>query len=45
MTRVVADEIAALRRQSVGQLQQRFAVVVGELARVRNKVWLVKRIA
>jgi hypothetical protein len=41
----ISQEVAALRRLSVGQLRQRFTEVFGETTRVGNKPWLVKRIA
>src|SRR5262245_30573684 len=45
MDRNINQEVAALRRLSVGQLRQRFAEVFGEATAVGNKPWLVKRIA
>lgn len=45
MADVILDEIAGLSRQTVGQLQNRFAQVFGEPARVANKAWLAKQIA
>jgi len=41
----IGNEVAALRRMTVGQLRQRFAEVFGEATAVGNKPWLVKRIA
>jgi len=41
----VANEVAALQRLSVKQLQARYAQAFGESTNVHNKTWLVKRIA
>lgn len=40
----VETELATLRTQTVGELQQRFREVYGEATRSRNKDFLVKRI-
>jgi hypothetical protein len=40
----VAQEVAALRRMSVKELQAKYVEVFGEATRTRNKAWLVKRI-
>jgi hypothetical protein len=41
----LVNEIAALKRLTVGQLRQRFAEVFGEATQASNRIWLVKRIA
>src|SRR5262249_20406640 len=41
----LADEIAALARQTVPELRQRYAALFGEATVARHKTWLVKRIA
>ena len=41
----IGQEVATLRRLTVGQLRQRFVEVFGEATAVGNKPWLVKRIA
>ena len=41
----IGKEVAALRRMTVNELRSRYADVCGEPTRVRNKDWLVKRIA
>ncbi len=41
----LTKELAALERMSVGQLQQRYAEVFGELVRSRHKQYLIRRIA
>jgi hypothetical protein len=41
----IVNEVAALRRLSVGQLRLRFAELFGETTRASNRTWLVKRIA
>ena len=41
----IVNEVAALRRLSVGQLRQRFAELFGEATHASNRTWLVKRIA
>src|SRR5262245_36957437 len=41
----LADEIAALARQTVPELRQRYAALFGEATFARHKTWLVKRIA
>ena len=40
----IVNEVAALRRLSVGQLRLRFAELFGETTRASNRTWLVKRI-
>jgi hypothetical protein len=40
----IANEVAALRRMSTGQLRHRYAEVFGETTNANNKAWLVKRI-
>jgi hypothetical protein len=40
----IVNEVAALRRLSVGQLRQRFAELFGETTNASNRTWLVKRI-
>jgi hypothetical protein len=44
MSRDFGEEISRLRRESVSVLAQRYAEVFGELPRVGNRAWLVKRI-
>ena len=41
----LADEIAALARQTVLELRQRYAALFGEATLARHKTWLIKRIA
>ena len=41
----VGAEMAALRRLTVKQMQDRYAEVFGETTRCYNRDWLVKRIA
>jgi Protein of unknown function (DUF2924) len=41
----VSQEVAALARNSIRELQLRYAEVFGESTSARNKGWLVKRIA
>lgn len=41
----IGQEVAALRRMTVNELRARYIAVCGEETRVRNKDWLVKRIA
>src|SRR5262249_45880377 len=41
----LADEIAALARQTVPELRERYAALFGEATTARHKAWLVKRIA
>jgi hypothetical protein len=40
----IVNEVAALERLSIGQLQQRFAELFGETTKASNCIWLVKRI-
>ena len=40
----IVNEVAALRRLSVGQLRLRFAELFGEATKASNRTWLVKRI-
>jgi hypothetical protein len=40
----IVNEVAALRRLSVGQLRQRFAELFGENTNASNRTWLTKRI-
>lgn len=40
----IVNEVAALRRLSVGQLRQRFAELFGETTNASNRTWLTKRI-
>jgi hypothetical protein len=40
----LVNEVAALKRLSIGQLRQRFAEVFGEATAASNRTWLVKRI-
>ncbi|MBX3399476.1 MAG: DUF2924 domain-containing protein [Gemmataceae bacterium] len=44
-TLTIAQQLAALPRLSVKQLQARYAEVFGEATTARNKTWLVRRIA
>ena len=41
----IVNEVAALKRLSIGQLRQRFAELYGEATQASNRTWLVKRIA
>jgi hypothetical protein len=41
----IVNEVAALRRLSVGQLRLRFAELFGETTNASNRTWLTKRIA
>ena len=41
----LAKELAALEQMTVGQLQQRYADVFGEIVRSRHKQYLIRRIA
>jgi Protein of unknown function (DUF2924) len=41
----IAQEVAALRRQTVTELRQRYARVFGEPTRAGHREWLIKRIA
>lgn len=45
MKLILAKELAALERMTVGQLQQRYADVFGEIVRSRHKQYLIRRIA
>ena len=40
----IVNEVAALKRLSIGQLRQRFSEVFGEATSASNRTWLVKRI-
>jgi hypothetical protein len=40
----IVNEVAALKRLSIGQLRQRFAELFGEATSASNRTWLVKRI-
>jgi hypothetical protein len=40
----IVNEVAALKRLSIGQLRQRFAELFGEATAASNRTWLVKRI-
>jgi hypothetical protein len=40
----LVNEVAALRRLSVGQLRQRFAELFGDTTNASNRTWLTKRI-
>ena len=40
----IVNEVAALRRLSVGQLRLRFAELFGEATHASNRTWLTKRI-
>ena len=40
----ILNEVAALRRLSVGQLRLRFAELFGEATNASNRTWLTKRI-
>jgi hypothetical protein len=40
----IVNEVAALRRLSVGQLRLRFAELFGETSNASNRTWLTKRI-
>jgi Protein of unknown function (DUF2924) len=44
MSMNIADEVAALQKLSVKELQVRYAQVFGEPTRCQNKAWLCKRI-
>ena len=39
----IGKEVAAMRRMTPGELQEKFAEVFGEQPRSHNKQWLVKR--
>jgi hypothetical protein len=39
------DDLAALATLTVAQLRQRYAELFGEASRVRNKTWLMRRLA
>jgi hypothetical protein len=41
----IVNQVAALKRLSIGQLRQRFAEVFGEATAASNRTWLVKRIS
>jgi hypothetical protein len=41
----ISEEVAALRRQTVGELRLRYAQVFGERTRTWHREWLIKRIA
>jgi Protein of unknown function (DUF2924) len=41
----LADEIAALARQTVPELRQRYAALFGEATVAKHKTWLLKRMA
>jgi hypothetical protein len=41
----IADEVAALTLQTVGELRERYAQVFGEPTRAWHRDWLIKRIA
>src|SRR5580658_1561416 len=41
----IVNEVAALRRLSVGQLRLRFAELFGETTNASNRTWLIKRVA
>ena len=45
MALTIDQEVAALRRMTVGQLQARYAEVFGEQPRGRHRQWLLRRIA
>jgi hypothetical protein len=45
MALTIAEEVAALKRQTVAELRQRYARVFGAPARAGHRVWLIKRIA
>lgn len=45
MALCITKEVAALKRMTVGQLQEKYAETFGEQTRGRHKQWLVKRIA
>jgi hypothetical protein len=45
MNQNTARELAALERMTVGQLQQRYAEVFGEMPRSRHRQYLVRRVA
>jgi hypothetical protein len=40
----IVNEVAALKRLSIGQLRQRFTELFGEATSASNRTWLVKRI-
>src|SRR5262245_39691613 len=40
----ISEEVAALGRQTVGELRERYAQVFGERTRTWHREWLVKRI-
>ena len=40
----IVNDVATLKRLSIGQLRQRFAEVFGEATTASNRTWLVKRI-
>jgi hypothetical protein len=40
----IVNEVAALKRLSIGQLRQRFTELFGEATAASNRTWLVKRI-
>ena len=41
----IKKEVAALKRMTVGQLQDKYVDVYGETTNGRHKQWLIKRIA
>ena len=41
----IDNEVAQMRRMTVGELQLKFVEVCGEQPRSRNKQWLIKRLA
>jgi hypothetical protein len=45
MSSKLTQQIAELRRLSIGQLRDKYAEMFGELSNTRNRAWLVKRIA
>ena len=44
MEGTIAQEVAALRGQTVAELRERYARVFGELTRAGHREWLIKRI-
>ena len=41
----IEKEVAAMKRMTVNELREKFAIVFGEPTNGRNKAWLIKRIA
>jgi len=41
----IDKEVALMRRMPVGELQQKFADVCGEIPRSHNRQWMIKRLA